>query len=182
MYRTIKPSIVLAGLFVAAFLVMMPVSAQSQLTSASKVAIDGIGPMRVGMTIAQAEKSARTRLISQGSKLGDCFYVKPQGGPRGVSFMAIGKVIARVDIHNNSSMSTVRGAKIGDSEQRIKSLYKGQIKVTPHEYVQGGHYLTFIPTDAADKKYRMVFETDGRRVTQFRAGRLPEVQYVEGCA
>jgi hypothetical protein len=29
--------------------------------------------------------------------------------------------------------------------------------------------------------FRIVFETDGQRVTRFRAGRLPAVQYVEGC-
>ena len=25
------------------------------------------------------------------------------------------------------------------------------------------------------------FETDGKKVTEFRAGKLPEVEYVEGC-
>lgn len=182
MYRRIKPLVFLVGLFVVVFLVMMPASGQSQLTAASKVAIDGIGPIRVGMTIQQAEASARIRLLSPGSKLGDCWYVKPQDGPRDVSFMVIGGQIARVDIYGNSRITTVRGAKIGDSEDRIKSLYPGQIRVTTHEYVRGGHYLTFVPRDASDRQYRLVFETDGRRVKQFRAGRLPEVEYVEGCA
>ena len=30
--------------------------------------------------------------------------------------------------------------------------------------------------------HRMVFETDGKRVKLIRAGRLPEVEYIEGCA
>jgi len=182
MYRRIKPLIFLVGLFVAMFLVIMPASGQSQLTAASKVAIDGIGPIRVGMTVQQAEASARTRLLSEGSKLENCWYVKPQGGSRDISFMVIEGQIARVDIYGNSRITTVRGAKIGDSEDRIKSLYPGQIRVTPHEYVQGGHYLTFVPRDASDRQYRLVFETDGRRVKHIRAGRLPEVEYVEGCA
>jgi uncharacterized UBP type Zn finger protein len=83
---------------------------------------------------------------------------------------------------SRGSVKTVSGAKIGDSENRIKSLYPGQIRVTPHEYVQAGHYLTFVPKDASDQQYRVVFKTDGRRVTRFQAGRLPEVGYVEGCA
>ena len=182
MYRRIKPLRFLVGLFVAMFLVIMPASGQSQLTAASKVALDGIGPIRVGMTVQQAEASARTRLLSEGSKLENCWYVKPQGGPRDISFMVIEGQIARVDIYGNNRITTVRGAKIGDSEDRIKSLYPGQIRVTPHEYVQGGHYLTFVPRDASDRQYRIVFETDGRRVKHIRAGRLPEVEYVEGCA
>jgi hypothetical protein len=58
MYRQIKPVIFLVGLFVAGLIVIMPASAQSQLTATSKVAIDGIGPIRVGMTIQEAEASA----------------------------------------------------------------------------------------------------------------------------
>jgi hypothetical protein len=180
MYREIKPLIVLVGLFFAGFMVIMPASGQSQLTPTSKVAINGIGPIRVGMTIQQAEASARTRLLSQGGKLGNCWYVKPQGGPRDISFMVISGQIARVDIDGNSRITTISGAKIGDSEDRIKSLYA--VRITPHEYVRGGHYLTFIPTDTSDRQYRMVFETDGKRVKLIRAGRLPEVEYVEGCA
>ena len=41
------------------------------------------------------------------------------------------------------------------------------------------HYLK--PSDPA-LPYRLVFETDGERVTRYRAGRLPEVEWVEGCA
>ena len=180
MYRQIKPLIFLIGLFVAGFIVIMPASGQSQLTATSKVAINGIGPIRVGMTIQQAQASARTRLLSQGDKLGNCWYVKPQGGPRDISFMVIDGQIARVDIYGNSRITTISGAKIGDSENRIKSLYA--VRITPHEYIQGGHYLTFVPNDTSDRRYRMVFETDGKRVKMIRAGRLPEVEYVEGCA
>lgn len=183
MYRQIKALIVvLVGLFVAGFVVIMPASGQSQLTATSKLAIDGIGPIRVGMTIREAEASARTRLISEQSSEESCWYVKPQGGPRDISFMVIDGQIARVDVYGSSRITTVRGAKIGDSENRIKSLYPRQIQVSPHEYVQGGHYLTFVPKDASDRQYRLVFETDGRRVKQFRSGRVPEVEYVEGCA
>jgi hypothetical protein len=180
MYRQINPLIVVIGLFVAGFIVIMPASGQSQLTATSKVAINGIGPIRVGMTIQQAQASARTRLLSQGDKLGNCWYVKPQGGPRDISFMVIDGQIARVDIYGNSRITTISGAKIGDSENRIKSLYA--VRITPHEYIQGGHYLTFVPNDTSDRRYRMVFETDGKRVKMIRAGRLPEVEYVEGCA
>jgi len=182
MYRQIKPLIFLVGLLVTLLIVIMPASGQSQLTAASKLAIDGIGPIRVGMTIQQAEVSARTRLLSVGTHEESCWIVLPQGGPRDISFMVINGEIARVDVSGNSRITTISGAKIGDSEDRIKSLYLGQIRVTPHKYVQGGHYLTFVPTDSSDRQYRMVFETDGRRVKWMRSGRLPEVEYVEGCA
>jgi hypothetical protein len=53
--------------------------------------------------------------------------------------------------------------------------------VTPHKYVSGAHYLTLVPTTPADTLRRIVFETDGRRVTRYRTGLLPYVANVEGC-
>ena len=67
-------------------------------------------------------------------------------------------------------------------QAKIKSLYPGKIKVTPHTYVKNGHYLTFVPRDKTDQNYRVIFETDGQRVTRYRAGKLPEIGYIEGCS
>lgn len=157
------------------------VLAQAKLTNQSKLFINGIGQVRVGMSVSQATKAAGTKLVGD-SPNNSCYYLKPQGQPREVGFMVTENRISRVDVWRNSKITTLKGAKIGDSEARIKSLYPGQIQVTPHKYVQGGHYLTFIPKDRADQNYRLVFETDGKRVTQFRSGKLPEVEYVEGCS
>jgi hypothetical protein len=52
------------------------------------------------------------------------------------------------------------------------------VRVTPHAYTEG-HYLTII---APDRKHGIVFETDGSRVTQYRAGRLVAIRYGEGCS
>ena len=136
------------------------------------------------MTVTQASQAIGTKLVQIGSggEEGGCLYFQAQGGPKGVNFMVTGDRISRVDVFDNRNITTAKGAKIGDRETRIKSLYPGQIQVSQHEYIQKGHYLTFVPKDAADKNYRVVFETDGDRVTQFRSGKLPEVEYVEGCA
>ena len=165
----------------------LPISlvlSQTKLTNQSKVYINGIGAVRVGMTIAEASKAAGTKLIRESGYETNlsCFYVKPQGEPKDIGFMVTNKRISRVDVWKNKSITTLSGAKIGDTESRIKSLYPGQIQVTPHKYVQGGHDLIFIPKDAVDKNYRVLFETDGKRVTRFRSGKLPEVEFVEGCS
>lgn len=171
------------GTLALSFLTVAAVLAQTKLTNQSKVYINGIGAVRVGMTVAEASKAAGTRLIrpSGYEANASCFYVKPQQ-PKNIGFMVTDKRISRVDVYRNSRITTLSGAKIGDTESRIKLLYPGRIQVTPHKYVQGGHYLTYLPKDASDKNYRVVFETDGKRVTQFRAGQIPEVEYVEGCS
>ncbi|MEH2464664.1 hypothetical protein [Nostoc sp.] len=157
------------------------VIAQIKLTNQSKLFINRVGQVRVGMSVSQAAKAAGIKLIGD-SPNNSCYYVKPQNEPKNLLFMVTKGRISRVDVRQNSQLTTFKGAKIGDTEAQIKSLYPGQIKVTPHKYVQGGHYLTFIPKDSANQNYRVVFETDGKRVTQFRSGKLPEVEYVEGCS
>ncbi|RUT08936.1 hypothetical protein DSM106972_009890 [Dulcicalothrix desertica PCC 7102] len=159
-------------------------TAVAQLTQASKVTADGFGGAKVGMTVKKASQATGTRLVSlSGAPIESkgCFYVKPQKAPAGVEFMLTDGIISRIDVAKNTKIATASGAKIGDTETRIKSLYPRQITVTPHKYVQGGHYLTFTPKESKYKNYRIVFETDGKRVTQYRAGRLPEVENVERC-
>ncbi len=62
-----------------------------------------------------------------------------------------------------------------------QQLYPGQVSISPHKYVDG-HYLIVTPSAPADSTYRLVFETDGKLVTRFRSGKMPEVTWVEGCS
>lgn len=163
------------------------------LSRNSKLALRGIGSIQLGMTVAQAAKAIGQPLIAQGERApgSTCSYVAPAQSIPGLNFMVIrdlGEVsasanrIARIDVRKSSPITTLSGAKIGDSEAKIKQLYPGQISVTPHKYLPNGHYLTYTPKDAKDTNYRLIFETDGKQVTDFRSGRLPEVAWVEGCS
>ena len=125
-------------------------------------------------------KSAFGDSLAVPAKLAGCDYLRPKNNPQGVSFMMDRGKLARVDIRNNTSIKTVEGAGIGDTELQIKALYPGQLTIQPHKYTDG-HYLVIKPTGSpADE--RIVFETDGRKVLEFRSGRTPAVEYVEGCS
>lgn len=151
------------------------VSPSSRLEQWS-VTEEGIVPIRVGMSVAEASQVSGLKLTPVGSDT-NCHYVKAEGGPPGVSLMVVDDHIARVDVEDPSVATSV-GAHIGDSEERIKRLYLNQVEVTPHKYTEG-HYLTVTPSGSS---YRIVFETDGEKVTRYRAGRMPEVSWVEGCS
>lgn len=162
------------------------VNAQAPLTENSKLAINGIGPIRVGMTVNEASQSAGVKLVfvASGPDAYSCSYFKPQVDPQSISFMVAKGRIARVDI-SNERIATIRGAKIGDTEDRIISLYPGQIQITKHPFPlrpnENRKHLTFVPKDASDKNYRIIFETGNNRVYHLRSGKLPEVGYIEGC-
>lgn len=156
--------------------------AAPKLSSRSKAQINGVGAVRVGMTVKEASQAAGINLVSSyESDSIECRYVNPRG-MKNIGMMVSRDRIVRIDMYGGSSIRTFKGAGIGDSEARIKSLYPGKIEVSQHHYNPKGHYLTLVPKDAADRAYRIVFETDGRKVTNYRAGKLPDVEFVEGCS
>jgi len=140
----------------------------------------GIGPLKAGMTFAEADAAlGGALLVPVGVDTTGCDYLVWDKGPSGVHVMFDEHRIARVDV-DTAGIATAAGARVGDDEARIKRLYPGQVTVTPHKY-EDGHYLTVTPA-AADKRFRIIFETSGGRVTRYRAGMTPSVEYVEGCS
>jgi hypothetical protein len=67
------------------------------------------------------------------------------------------------------------------SVDQLDKLYGGALQSTPHKYVQGGHYLSIAASGVAPSK--LVFETDATgKVSAWRVGLVPQVDYVEGCS
>lgn len=137
----------------------------------------GIGTLRAGMSLDEAKIIMHDNLVIP-AKLEECDFIKTKTGPKGIMLMVEKGEISRVDVTSGTT-ATMEGAKIGNTEERIKSLYPGQVVVQPHKYTDG-HYLVVTPKNGGDN--RIIFETDGKKVTRYRSGKLPSVQYVEGCA
>lgn len=149
-------------------------------TSGWTVSPTGIGSVRTEMTVAQASRQVGAELTLPPAAE-RCTYVQRIAGLDSVMFMVVDGRIARVDV-TGGRVPTFEGARVGDTEARIRSLYAGRLEEQPHKYVTGGHYLVIRPPERADSAYRLVFETDGYTVTRYRSGRMPEVMWVEGCS
>lgn len=141
----------------------------------------GAGPVRYGMTAEEARRALGGRLtVLEPGENEQCYHIVPEEAPEGVAFMVVEGRIARVDVFREASVATREGARIGDPEARILELYGPGVEVSGHRYVEGGHYLS--ATRPATDSTRFIFETDGQRVTDYRAGLLPPVRWVEGCS
>lgn len=148
--------------------------------SGFQVTETGIGPLMAGMSVARGEAILKTSLAAPaGSDSSGCRYAAWGGGPPGLRLMIEGNDIVRVDV-DSGPVATSTGARVGDTEERILSLYPGRVAVGPHKYTKG-HYLTVTPANPADSAFRLIFETDGKVVTRYRSGKRPQVEYVEGC-
>ena len=138
------------------------------------------GPLAIGMTTAAAERALGAALRAADDVVEGCATIVVPGGPAGLSLMFVNDTLVRFDVAD-SVPRTRAGVGVGSGEGAVEAAYGPRVLVGPHKYdAPPAHYLTVVPT--ADSAYAIVFETDGARVTRYRAGRRPEVEWVEGCS
>ena len=147
-------------------------------TDAWTVTPAGIGQIRVGLDTADVRRFGGDFVAPKPTA--ECSYVHPKSTPPGVMVMLARGRVARVDV-DSAGVRTDAGIAVGDSASRVLSAYGSRVSATPHKYLPGGQFLTVRPAAADDSTLRIVFETDSSRVVRFRAGRMPEVGWVERC-
>lgn len=145
-------------------------------TEALQLEPAGLGPVRIGMTVAEVGAALGRRIQSLGGpRAPKCEIYAPEGGPDGVAFLVGGDRLLRVDVIAPGVMTT-EGLGLGQTEADAKRRYGGRLTSTASTSSVGGHVLTF-----AAGNLRLVIETDGKVVTSMRAGQVPEVETFLGC-
>lgn len=146
-----------------------------KINDRSTVSTVGIGGLTFGLTVPQAQNAIGMRLLTESGAApsGECYYVRPESGPDGVFFMVSKSTVERVDVRSGN-VKTRSGLGIGTTVEQLKTALKEQLQ-------QSGTTFTFVPTSANDANFRIIFETDGTKVTWFRAGRLSVVTDPKGC-
>jgi hypothetical protein len=157
-------------------------AAQTQPPSPWTVSDSGAAVLRIGMTRDELARDLPGALPARASADSGCAYLDIRGIPAGIRTMWVAGTLARIEILS-PELPTDRGARVGDSKARIDSLYGSRAATMPAKYDPNGSYIVVRPASTADSSRRIVFETDSTgRVTRYRAGREPEVEWVEGCS
>jgi len=96
------------------------------------------------------------------------------------AFMVESDKFVRYDVGNDKEVAP-GGGKVGMDAAQIRKLYGDRVEEQPHKYVEGGKVLR-IKADAGSDN-ALVFEADATgKVTAWRVGQQPQVDYVEGCS
>lgn len=141
---------------------------------------DGYGALRFGMSAAEARKAWDGTLQGDEVKTDNCAYLHAAGTAAGPYLMFEQGRFVRYDVRG-ANTTAPGGGRVGLAGDDIRRLYAGRVEESPHEYVPGGKYLRV--ADPASKDRALLFEVDEHgRVTTWRAGRVPQVGYVEGCS
>lgn len=165
----------------------VPADPGGSLTVEDQVQLDGVGPVKVGMTLPEASEAAGVEIVGQadsspGGLDSGCYFAAPEEGPPGLSFMVVDDLIARVDIAA-PGVNTLSGVGVGSTSDEVLATYGVErIAVEPHPFraPDAGQYLRYVTT--AESELSLIFETDGAAVTSYRAGDAQAVAATEGCA
>lgn len=141
---------------------------------------DGYGDMRFGMDEAAFRRAWQGDLAGTVDAAGGCSVLRPVWvkQPRDFGFLFEQGHFARYDV-GTAKEPAPGGGRVGMDVAGIRALYGDRMQVTPHKYVAGAQYLRVA---APDGKSVLVFETDATgKVTRWRVGVPPQIDYVEGC-
>lgn len=148
------------------------------LSENSTVSTVGLDTVAFGMTVARAQEAAGAFLIPTGP-VGDCYGVLADGGPDGVAFTVIGGTIERVDI-DAGPVTTRSGIGVGTPEEVVTDLFGDQIERSVND--DGTVDLVFVPSDAGDADYRVIFTVAAGEVLRYRAGKMPDILTPAPCS
>ncbi len=142
----------------------------------------GYGDMKLGSTVDEARAAWGGELNGAPMEGTTCHYLWPKWitRPADFAFMMEDGRFVRYDVGTDKETAP-GGGKVGMSVEELQKLYGGALKGAPHKYTQGGQYLSMDAGDVAPT--RLVFEVDAAgKVTSWRVGLSPQVEYVEGCS
>lgn len=142
----------------------------------------GYGDMKLGSTVDEAKAAWGGELNGKPSEGSTCYYLTPKWveKPSDFAFMAEDGKFVRYDVGTDKEAAP-GGGKVGMTVEELQKLYSNALQSSPHKYVEGGQYLSVAASGVAPSK--LVFETDAAgKVTAWRVGLAPQVDYVEGCS
>ncbi len=154
-------------------------SRPAPLSASSRLRIDGIGPIDVGMTVAEARAAAGTELSLK--KEPYCDVLTASRGPSGVALIVTAPPSGPVEliIVDEPSVATVSGIRVGSSEADVLATYPGRLRsVNPSLPV---HRLIYEAADPALAERVLVFVIDRSRVATMYAGVRNQAEADEIC-
>lgn len=144
-----------------------------------RLSFTGFGGLKVGMTVPQAEEALDIKLqedLGPDDDPAGCHYAQNESKLPGIGLMVEARRVVRIDV-TDSRYRTRSGARVGMTEAEVLRLHPRIVR-QPHHYDEDGHYLVLT---TPDQRFALLFETDGKVVTDIRAGLREPVGYVERC-
>lgn len=165
------------------------VSASTDAAAERILTPEGLGPVRIGMTVRQAEEALQIKLKPFDPTYDDskesCWqtYRLGETDPDVVYMVWYGRIV-RVAVHGDDKTPIVtdKGIRIGDTDARVKEVYGPSLKVEVDPQANTEEEGSDLTAFTKNKRRGITYETFDRKVVNFRAG-LPKATLLsEGCS
>jgi hypothetical protein len=159
-----------------------PAMPETTPPSDTQASFAGYGDMKLGSKVDEAKAAWGGELNGKPNEGSTCYYLTPKWVKKAsdFAFMAEDGKFVRYDVGTDKEAAP-GGGKVGMAVDELQKLYGNALQSSPHKYVEGGQYLSIAASGVAPSK--LVFETDAAgKVTAWRVGLTPQVDYVEGCS
>ncbi|MBX5442876.1 MAG: hypothetical protein IRZ32_15290 [Solirubrobacteraceae bacterium] len=168
-----------AAVLAAAGLAGPAAAGAAPVTTSSHITQNGIGPLRIGMTIDQAQRRTGQAIDYQRFDAASdaCGIGRLLPASLGVTMLTTDRRIAVLSV-SRPGISTRRGIEVGDTVRDLRRAYGARLRSRVNRYDPRRRDHVLRLGDRA-----MIFWADRRGVIgQIDGGRRPEIDYVEGCA
>lgn len=142
--------------------------------------VDGLGPVRIGMTRAQVARTLHAKLRGSAIESADLCVEQDAREYPGLTFMFEDRRLSRISIRKPSQVRTPRAVGAGATAAAVRRAYPTGLRAERNYYEDPpAEYLTY--WTIRDKR-GIRFETGlDRKVQLIHAGN-ESITYVEGCA
>lgn len=157
--------------------------------SDSPARLDGFGGATLGAGIAEVRNAFGTPLQGLGTDAAGkplpaddanegCYFLRPQGAedPR---LMFEARKLVRYDVRSQAIVAP-GGGRVGMTLGELQVLYPERADVGPDKYDDKAQHLRVRPAQEGAAIIDFTLGADGK-VSAWRVGRTPQVDYAEGC-
>ena len=150
-------------------------SVDEKLTPSTKVMLKSMGPIKFGMTVAEAEKASGLN-FTKNALTPKCNILIPQGEVgHDINFTAVNGKVMSVHVFGEG-ITTKSGIGVGNTEKELLKKYSKNIQLLDTVSSTGDVFkiLAFVPKE--DKEYRVIFVVHEGLIQDFSAGLMPYVK------
>lgn len=167
-----------AGLALAAAALPAAASA-APVTQQSRITQNGLGSIRLGMTVDQAQRRTGQRIQNNLFTPGDnaCGIAQLLPQSLGVNMQTTNLRITVINV-SEAGISTRSGIEVGDRVPALRRAYGSRLRSEPNKYTPKARDYS---VGFGNRKLKFYANPRGA-ITQISSGRLPEVDFVEGCS
>ncbi|MGZ8354476.1 MAG: hypothetical protein ACXWUJ_15395 [Allosphingosinicella sp.] len=168
--------------------------AEARPAAAAVLTAEGFGPLRIGMSRAEAVEALGEDSDPQavgGPDPESCDEFRPARAPAGMLAMIEDGRLTRISLVDGARVETDRGLGLGAAASAVRAAYGEALRAEPHKYEEApSEYLTVwakgaprgeeFETAPAARGIHYDIGAEGK-VQAIHAGG-PSIQYAEGCA